>query len=74
MAGWVVSPRRLAQGRLTSSVSSATIAPGMSAYQSTGSIPAWKPIWLPKDMFITAWARPCSTAQAALTLPAWCRS
>ena len=53
-AGWVVSPRRLAQGRLTSSVSSATIAPGMSAYQSTGSIPAWKPIWLPKDMFITA--------------------
>ena len=50
---------------------SATMTPGMGTYHMgafAGSSAA-KPTPLPKDIFITASARPCSTAQAALTRP-----
>ena len=70
----VVSPIRRAQSRLISSVSSATMAPAQGAYQFTSSSPVWKPIELPKDIFMTASAKLFSTAQAAFTLPCRCRS
>ena len=67
----VVMPMRLAQDRSTSSVSSATMAPGRGMYQREGSpLSAAKPMRLPKDISMTASAMPCSTAQADLTLPA----
>ena len=69
----VVSPMRRAWGRLTSSASSATMPPTWGRYQLTSSIPDWKPIRLPKDIFITASARLFSTAQAAFTFPLWHR-
>ena len=66
----VVAPIRLAQGRFTSSVSSAMISPQKGRYQvETAAGSAEKPIRLPKDMFITASATLCSTAQAAFTRP-----
>ena len=52
-----------------SSASSAAMTPGAGAYQLTVSSPLRKPTRLPKDIFITASARPSSAAQAALTLP-----
>ena len=64
-----VTPMRLAQGRSTSSVSSATM-PGQGAYQFAPSPLLRKPVRLPKDIFITASASPFSAAQAAFTLPA----
>ena len=67
----LVSPMRVAWGRFTSSDNSATMTPGAGAYQFTSSIPAWKPMRLPKDIFMTASAMPFSTAQAAFTFPSW---
>ena len=64
----VVTPMQTASG--ISSVSSATIAPGMGRYQSRAVETAAKPTSLPSDIFITASARPFSTAQALATLPA----
>ena len=70
----VVAPMRLAQGRSTSSVSSATIMPGKGPHQGMSSRASpQKPMVLPKDIFMTASATPFSTAQAAFTLPAWHR-
>ena len=42
----------------------------MGANQSSTVFSAAKPISLPKDIFITASARPFSTAHALATLPA----
>ena len=53
-----------------SSVSWATMAPGMGASQSRLFSTLAKPMELPKVMFMTASPRPFSTAQAASTLPA----
>ena len=64
----VVTPMQTASGIF--SVSSATIAPGMGWYQSRAVESAVKPTSLPSDIFITASARPFSTAQALATLPA----
>ena len=64
----VVMPMQTASG--ISSVSSATIAPGMGRYQSRAVEAAAKPTSLPSDIFITASARPFSTAHALAALPA----
>ena len=64
----VVAPMRTAPD--TSSLSSAMIAPGMGANQSSVVFSAAKPISLPSDILKTASARPFSTAHALSTLPA----
>ena len=69
---WVVVPMRQAMpGRNSSPSSSNTMAPEQGPYQgAAASTSAWKPMELPKDIFITASATPpASTAQAAFTLP-----
>ena len=71
----VVTPSLLARGKSISSVSSATMERGQGVYQFVStSGPMAKPILLPKDMFMTVSAKPCSTAHAAFTFPALCSS
>ncbi len=60
------------QGKSISSVSSATMERGQGVYQFVStSGPMAKPILLPKDMFMTVSAKPCSTAHAGLHFPPW---
>ena len=71
MGSAVVQPMRMAPGSWVSSVSSATMAPGMAPYQGAPpTVSDAKPTPLPKDMAMTASAAPYATAQAAFTLPA----
>ena len=74
-ASAVVWPIFMTPGMVTSSVSSATRKPHRPRCQLSARLDSdLKPMWLPKDIFMTASPMPCSTAQAALTLPARCSS